>query len=217
VTESTAHEFVGGEVRCWIGRGVPGIAPDEQLVILCEAGEISAERTSHDIPKIELASADPEAPFSAGEASLSFERNGELHELSGVGALSHPPTDEEAALVRSIVAVDGESASIALYGARPAGAAHDSERASAWLLEPGSEPLEVSEPLLSTEYEQSGAARRAGLELWVGEGDELPLRGAGTKVAGTAVDLDGWRLDAGFYSWMIEGAEAAGSYLIWRR
>jgi hypothetical protein len=219
VSEARVLEFAGedGDVHCWIGRGVPGISDDEQLVILREGGQIVlAEAMTDGPPLIEIAGALEDAPFSVGPAQLSLERNGTPETLSGRGALSRPPAAEGAGLARSILALGGESASLALRADRPPGADPGAERTDAWLLDPGAEPLPIGEPLLSTQYDQTGAATRAGLELWVNESDEVPMRGAGTREAGTELDLDGWRLEAAFYRWTIEGAESEGSYMIWR-
>jgi hypothetical protein len=212
-------EFAGedGGVHAWIGRGVPGIGDGQQLVILREGGQIVlAEAMAEGAPLIEVAGALEDAPLSVGPAKLSLERNGGSETLSGRGALSRPPAADGAGLARSILALGAESASLALRSDRPAGGDLGAEHTDAWLLDPGAEPLPVGEPLLSTQYDQTGAATRATLELWLGDSDELPLRGAGTREVGTELELDGWRLEAAFYKWTIEGAESEGSYMIWR-
>jgi hypothetical protein len=219
VSNGSVLEFAGedGGVHCWIGRGVPGIGPDQQLVILREGDQIVlAEAMTDGAPLIEVAGAVDDAPLSVGPAQLSLERNGTSQTLEGRGVLSRPPSANGAGLARSIAALGGESASVALRSHRPPETDQEAERTDAWLLDPGAEPLPIHEPLLSTQYDQAGAATRAGLELWIGDSDELPLRGAGTREAGTELDLDGWRLEAAFYRWTIEGAESEGSYMIWR-
>jgi hypothetical protein len=219
VSRAAVLEFAGedGGVHCWIGRGVPGIGDDQQLVVLREGEEIVlAEAMTEGAPLIEIAGALDDTPLSVGPAQLSLERNGTSETLSGRGALSRPPSADGAGLARSILALGGETASLALRSDRPPGADLGAERTDAWLLDPGAEPLPVGEPLLSTQYDQDGAATRATLELWVGDSDELPRRGAGTRESGVELNLDGWRLEAAFYRWTIEGAESEGSYMIWR-
>ncbi|MDX6615280.1 MAG: hypothetical protein QOD60_371 [Solirubrobacterales bacterium] len=212
-------EFAGedGGVHAWIGRGVPGVGEGEKLVIIREGDRIVlAEAMTEGAPLIEVAGAVDDAPLSVGPAKLNLERNGTSETLSGRGALSRPPAADGAGLARSILALGTESASLALRSDRPPGADLGAERTDAWLLDPGAEPLPIGEPLLSTQYDQAGAATRATLELWVGDSDELPLRGAGIRQAGVELDLDGWRFEAAFYRWTIEGAESEGSYMIWR-
>ena len=219
MSESAVLEFAGedGDVHAWIGRGVPGIGEDQQLVIVRDGDQIVlAEAMKEGVPLIEIGGAVDDTPLSVGPAKLRLERNGSSETLSGRGALSRGPAADGAGLVRSILALGSESASLALRSDRPPGADLGAERTDAWLLDPGAEPLPVGEPLLSTQYDQTGAATRATLELWVGDSDELPLRGAGTRETGTELDLDGWRLEAAFYRWTIEGAECEGSYMIWR-
>jgi hypothetical protein len=219
VSESAVLEFAGedGGVHAWIGRGVPGIAEGEQLVIVREGDQIVlAEVMTDGAPRIEIGGAVEDAPLSVGPAQLHLQRNGTPETLAGRGALSRPPSANGAGLARSILALGGETASLALRSDRPPGADLGAERTDAWLLDPGAEPLPIGEPLLSTQYDQTGAATRATLELWIGDSDELPLRGAGTRESGTELDLDGWHLEAAFYRWTIEGAESEGSYMIWR-
>ena len=109
---------------------------------------------------------------------------------------------------------------LALSAARPAGAAgHDEEAVSAFLAEPGdgSGPIPVAEPRLSTTYDAGGRQRRAGLELWMSEEDELPRRIAGEVACGTSLELGRLRLDCSFFRWSMEGRTGAGRYDILRR
>jgi hypothetical protein len=217
VSPPIALEFAdpASGVRGWIGRGVPGIGGDEQLVLVCDGSEVVvAERTPSGAGplEIEITGAETEGTFAVGPAKAEFKNR----TLEAIGAVSEPPAGKGAELARAVVALNDGGLSVALRSERPAGtAAHGAERAEGLLLD-AEGPQPVHEPLLSTQYDESGAQTRAGLELWVGEADELPRRGAGTRVGGTAIDLDGWRLEAAFFWWTIEGAEGNGSYMIWR-
>src|SRR5438067_140333 len=114
---------------------------------------------------------------------------------------------------------------IALHALRPAGAdGHEDEAVSAALVEadpahpdegPGARA--ESKPRLSTTYDGEGHQRRAGLELWVDEEDQLPRRAGGTAVCGTTLDLGRLRLDTAFFSWSMEGHTGLGRYDVVRR
>jgi hypothetical protein len=110
---------------------------------------------------------------------------------------------------------------IALRSLRPAGAdGHEDEAISAVLVEEGEagpEAHPVAKPRLSTTYDGEGHQRRAGLELWVGEEDQLPRRAGGTAVCGTTLDLGRLRLDSAFFSWSMEGRAGVGRYDVVRR
>ena len=47
----------------------------------------------------------------------------------------------------------------------------------------------ITDPRISTTYDGDGHQRRAGLELWVGEDDDYPRRGAGQVLCGSSVEL----------------------------
>ena len=63
----------------------------------------------------------------------------------------------------------------------------------------------------------SGRQRRAGLELWVGEGDGYPRHAAGEVVCGTTLDLGQLRLDCAFFAGAWRAAAAVGRYDVLRR
>jgi hypothetical protein len=75
----------------------------------------------------------------------------------------------------------------------------------------------VAEPRLSTTYDSGGRQRRAGLELWMSEDDELPRRMAGEVACGTSLELGRLRLECAFFRWTMEGRAGAGRYDILRR
>jgi hypothetical protein len=127
---------------------------------------------------------------------------------------------EELELARTVSAWWDEAHALTLSALRPAGAAaHDEEALSAFLLDDGEEPqvVAVTEPRLSTTYDAEGRQRRAGVELWVGEDDELPRRAAGRVACGTSLELGRLRLDCAFFHWRMEGRDGVGRYDVVRR
>jgi hypothetical protein len=122
----------------------------------------------------------------------------------------------DAALRRSIGIAFGDGGLLALTAMRPSGSeAHGDEEVAAVLCDPDGAPVEVSEALLSTEYGDDGVQRRATLELWV-DGEEGPLRGAGTLISASSVRRPGLNADIAFFRWALEGREGLGHYEIVR-
>jgi hypothetical protein len=122
----------------------------------------------------------------------------------------------DAALRRSIGIAFADGGLLALTAVRPSGSdAHGDEVVAAVLCDPDGAPVEVSEALLSTEYGDDGIQRRATLELWV-DGEEGPLRGAGTLISANAVRRPGLQADIAFFRWGLEGREGLGHYEIVR-
>jgi hypothetical protein len=186
--------------------------------VTVEEGSGRAELRSDGLSAtVEVGATESGGPVRAGQAAVEIERAGKPRSLRCSGAFGS--TELDGALVRTLLALREDGSSLALRASRPQGARdHAAERAEAWLLEAdGAEPLAIEEPLLSTEYDSAGVHSRAGLELWMGGGDEHPMRGAGIRVAGAELAIDGWRVDAALFDWRVEGVEGAGSYLIWRR
>ena len=136
--------------------------------------------------------------------------------LGTVAETHSPPAWDELDALRSIAAVfDADNAFLAL-ARRPRGAlGHDAEEVSAWLLSEG-EVLDVSEARLSTVYDGNGRQRSAGLELWI-PGQDFPMRGSGTVVAGTSLALEGLEVHAAAFRWRMEDREGAGAYELWLR
>jgi hypothetical protein len=152
----------------------------------------------------------------------------ETHRLRCLGQREHswgtPRWDDigRAATVSAWLAPDR---AIALRTARPAGAAgHEDEAVSAVFVDadpadPDAGPRlhAVAEPRLSTTYDDEGHQRRAGLELWVGEEDQLPRRAGGRALCGTTLELGRLRLDSAFFAWRMEGRAGVGRYDVLRR
>jgi hypothetical protein len=227
-------------VHAWLGRGLPGLDDGESVLIAFEGEQrLAAGRTKSAVLELDGETARAEASLDglslkaeASAASAGAIRSGTARLTLADGGAERPAVDTVAAfgrlalangsppgVLRSLSALPaGDGPGVAAGSARPEGVSgHDQERLAAWLLPASGEMTEVQEPLLSTQYDESGAQSRAGLELWVDADDRLPMRVAGVRVSDAAVELDGWRLQAAFFRWTVEGAEAAGSYLIWRR
>lgn len=226
-------------VHTWLGRGLPGLGDGESVLIAFDGErQLAAGRTTSAILETEGETAHAEASLDgvslkaeastasagairSGSARLTLAVDGAERQIEAVAAYGRLALANGSPLgvLRSLSALPaGDGPGVAAGSARPEGApGHDQERLAAWLLPASGEMTEVQEPLLSTQYDESGAQSRAGLELWVDAEDRLPMRVAGVRVSDAAVELDGWRLRAAFFRWALEGAEAVGSYLIWRR
>ncbi len=95
--------------------------------------------------------------------------------------------------------------------ARPARGTHADEPAWAALLGRGG-ALTIADPRLSTTYDADGHQRRAGLELWVGEDDELPAPRLGRVLCGSTLELGQLELDCAFFRWHLDGRTGVGRY-----
>jgi hypothetical protein len=130
---------------------------------------------------------------------------------------------ERIALARTVSAWWDPGHALALSAVRPAGAEHhDQEQLTAYLVEArgdgeAAEVRAVNQPRLSTTYDAEGRHRRAGLELWLAEDDEVPRRAAGTAACGTTLELGRLRLDCAFFDWRMEGRSGVGRYDVLRR
>jgi hypothetical protein len=153
---------------------------------------------------------------------------GETRELRCLGEREHSwgaPRWDQIARAGTLSAWLAPDRAIALRTVRPAGVeGTDDEAVSAVLVdadpaEPaaGPEARPVAEPRLSTTYDPEGHQRRAGLELWVGEDDQLPRRAGGRALCGTTLELGRLRLDTAFFAWRMEGRAGVGRYDLLRR
>ena len=135
------------------------------------------------------------------------------------GHLWGSPDWERMSLARTLGAWLGDDLGVVLSSVRPRkGREHDSERATAVLLE--GEPVAprpVADARLSTTYDGEHRQRRAGFELWLDEESGYPRRGAGQVVCGTSLDLGRLRLDCAFFHWRMEGREGVGRYDVLHR
>jgi hypothetical protein len=121
------------------------------------------------------------------------------------------------ALTRSVSAWLEEGPSVVYAAVRPAGGRNhaDEQRWGALLDADGA--VELADPRVSTTYDGDGHQRRAGLELWVGEDDDYPRRGAGQVLCGSSVELGQLRLDCAFFAWQVDGRQGVGRYDVVRR
>lgn len=136
--------------------------------------------------------------------------------LGTVSETAEPPSWEELDVVRSLSMVLDRSNAFVAIARRPRGAAgHDAEEVAAWLLSEG-KIVEMSDARISTVYDGEGRQRSAGLELWI-PGEEYPMRGSGTVVAGTSLALDEVDVHAATFRWRLDDREGPGAYELWLR
>lgn len=121
----------------------------------------------------------------------------------------------EVGAVRSAWARLGDGSLLVLFALRPADAAdHADEALGAARIARDGAVAAWTEPLLSTEYDPSGAHVRATLELW-GEEEAAPAdRGAGTRRSGGSARLGGAALAAARFEWRLNGLSGFGGYEI---
>jgi hypothetical protein len=116
--------------------------------------------------------------------------------------------------LRLLAAVFDDGRELAVAAMRPSRVeGHDAETIACHLAQEG-EPVDVEETLLSTEYDDTGLARRLGLEVWI-EPDSPPLR--------VAADRDGEPTGSGNgarevtpLSLRLDGVPGAGTYEVLR-
>jgi hypothetical protein len=144
---------------------------------------------------------------------------GREHAVHCLGQRSHlrgAPDWERLGVTRTVSAWLDDGTAVALLAVGPAAeAGHDEEASWAAVLDPAGS-LHVSEPRVSTTYDGEGRQRRAGIELWVGEDDEVPRRAAGEAIAGSTLELGRLRLDAAVFTWRAQGRRGVGRYDILR-
>lgn len=136
--------------------------------------------------------------------------------LGTVGETHDPPAWDRLDAVRSIAALfDRDNAFLAL-SRRPHGArGHDVEETVAWLLRAG-QPVAIEETRISTVYDGDGRQRSAGLELWI-DGEDFPLRLAGSAVAGSSLQLQSVDVHAAIFAWRMGDREGSGAYELMAR
>ena len=175
-----------------------------------------------------------ELELEAISAPASFEAGGmegyeQLCRVRGTAAGRHveclgqrghtwgAPDWSKIALARSVGAWLDDDSALALTAIRPVGSGnHGDEQVWAALLDSeGSVP--IGDPRLSTTYDDEGHQRRAGLELWVGEDDEFPRRGAGQVLCGSSLELGQLRLECAFFAWQLHGRDGVGRYDVLRK
>jgi hypothetical protein len=118
-------------------------------------------------------------------------------------------------LLRTLSAVLADGSLLALGAVRPRSAPGHGEEELSGSLVGAEESVRFDEPLLSTEYDATGHQRRATLELYA-EGAELPLRGAGRRIAGVSLPLGDARLEVAFLDLVLAGERGTARYDILR-
>jgi hypothetical protein len=121
------------------------------------------------------------------------------------------------ALTRSLAAWFDEGSSLTVSSVRPAGAENHADEARWGAVLDAEAAVPVTDPRFSTTYDSDGHQRRAGLELWIGEDDDYPRRGAGQVLCGSSVELGQLRLDCAFFAWQVDGRQGVGRYDMVRR
>jgi hypothetical protein len=179
-----------------------------------------------DSPAAQLGGVEGYEQLCAVEAEVTV--GGETTHLRCLGQREHSwgtPRWDETARAATVSAWLAPDRAFAVRTVRPAGAeGHDDEAVSAVLVDAdpadpdaGPHARQVTEPRLSTTYDDEGHQRRAGLELWVGEEDQLPRRAGGRALCGTTLELGRLRLDNAFFAWSMEGRAGVGRYDVLRR
>ena len=121
------------------------------------------------------------------------------------------------ALTRTLGAWSTEGPSVLFSAVRSAKAESHADEARWAVLLDAEGGRDIDDPRVSTTYDGDGHQRRAGLELWVGEEDDYPRRGAGHVLCGSTVELGSLVLDCAFFAWTLDGREAVGRYDVLRR
>lgn len=167
--------------------------------------------------------ADAESATVGGEAALepcrvsgSVTLDGNERELDLGGVRSSALATGGNDSLRLFAAWFAAGHEIALLSARPKGVkGHD--RDSVGVVARGEEHPRVVDPRLSTTYDDAGAPRRVGLELWLADDeddDELwPRRVAGSS---TGSSIAGEGLSAYAFECVSRGEPGAGVYLLLR-
>lgn len=223
--------FVGGDGYCVLITGARGSSAmrwsptGSEESISAEPGEPGRAALESAGGRVEIGwtPAGPMLEFGIGSegvraygvaASVSGGSFADGEGLSGPGVAWELPATGFAAL-RTIWAANEKGGLILLIAMRPEGAAsHEEELIGAARLLPGAEPYGYVEPLLSTEYDGTGAHVRATLELWAGAEEHVPERGGGQRIGGGAVDTGAGRLEAARFAWKLDGSPAVGGYEI---
>jgi hypothetical protein len=127
------------------------------------------------------------------------------------------PDWDKIALTRAVGAWMDDGTAFFLQTVRPVKADNHADETYWAAMLDSERTLTVENPRLSTTSDEAGRQLRAGIELWVSEDDDFPLRGVGEVLAGSTLELGALRLDVAFFGWHIEGRGAIGRYDILRR
>ena len=214
----------GGEACAWVELGgdplaidratatpgegslrVSGAAETLFMGIAAQTSPIGFEAASGLGVQVQAVSVSGELDRGAGAPNTGLEAIGVAWKLSG---------GEGAAAMRSIWASSGDRLLVG-FAARPRGAGdHAAEESGFASIRSDGAVDAYTEPLLSTEYDATGAHTRATLELW-SEAEGAPAdRGAGTRTGGGGARLGEGHLAAARFDWRLGGVPARGGYEI---
>lgn len=177
-------------------------------------------------PSAAVPTRDLEQPCTVSGALTVSGRATRLDGRGQVARLATGATGANGALTRELAGWLEDGAVIAVRATRPAGGVHhEHEQVLALLAEPGSEHVgAVHEARLTTAYDESGALRRAGVELWEREDSDYPRRAAGEVVCAATLDaeagnsaVESGRWDVAFLQWRMDGRRGIGPYSLLRR
>ena len=122
---------------------------------------------------------------------------------------------ERVEALRLVSAAFQDGRALAVAALRPRGAAgHDADSVAHHLVEAG-EPVELTNALLSTEYDADGLPKRIGLELWA-EDESPPLRVAADREGQVEARGDGVRREVARMAFRLAGTSGAGLYEVVR-
>jgi hypothetical protein len=121
------------------------------------------------------------------------------------------------AAAHTICAWMGPEEGVAVCALHPTGAKGHGEDARWGAVLGAGAATPITDPRVSTTYDGDGRQRRAGLELWIGEGEEeYARRAAGTVLCGSTLELGQLRLDCAFMRWTMGGRSGIGRYDVLR-
>jgi hypothetical protein len=147
--------------------------------------------------------------------SGEFELDGNTHTVDSLGRRAEHRALEAQHSIREVSAWFEPDGGIALRSLRPRDArGQDVDAVTAAVLD-AEAPGPVADPRLSTTYSADGDPLRAGLELWLTDGEnEFPLRAAGEALGPSGELSPGVR--AQLFRWHSRGREGAGVYVLAR-
>ena len=221
-SDAVAVVSVGAEAES-VSATLEGEGPGEAWRLHIGDGELIAEGLVE--PVMEPADADPDFDqlcSVTGTVAVGGERR-EVDCLGWRAARSSPSLGRpDVGSVRQIAAWFGPDDGFALMALRPVAAKGQDQDIVSAVMFAASEPGAVSDPRLSTTYAETGEPLRAGVELWIQDGDDpdrqFPRRAIGEAThAPIRWTVDGLALEAQPFHWHAGGRDGPGIYLLGRR
>ena len=151
-------------------------------------------------------------PATSASATSPARRRAARSTASGsADAPGAPPTGAGSRSRARVSAWLEDGTSLTVAAVRPAGAENHADEATWGALLDAEGTIALADPRVSTTYDGDGHQRRAGLELWVGEEDDYPRRGAGQVLCGSSVELGSCGSTARSSSGSSTAARASGA------